>query len=171
MNELTQAVAVPEVPVTPLPDWVLDNLQRQAREFFLEEEIIPHLKGEQAVNLTPITAKIRTANKALKEIDEKRLTVPVKQLSALRKEEITIRATKKILVEDRKAKVIALGFKAQIDEAVTTAKAHRFHRQMDIATQGYSESGVSSLKSEAKDIETYLGWMEKQKILRKFKGA
>jgi len=145
-----------------VPEWVLDNLLRQTREWQLETHIIPAAIADQKEALKPLTDKRSDINDGLKENAEARAKAYESKANKsvimdILKEEDQLKSNKAKIQGKIDAERDSLEATATLSEARKLVKVHKFKRYQGLETHfGDLETlGSEPLETEDEDVLEY----------------
>lgn len=145
-----------------VPEWVLDNLLRQTREWQLETHIIPAATADQAQALKPLTDKRTKINDGLKENAEARAEAYENKANKsvimdILKQEDELKSKKVKIQQKIDRERDSLDATTTLSESRKLLKVHKFKRY-----QGLEENlgnlavlGSEPLETEEEDILEY----------------
>ena len=174
---MAQEVVIPETEQVPttidlkVPEWILDNLERQFRERYLERHTIPDLDKRQKTALKPMTDQREKINEGLKKNAENRIKAykakaNKKQLTDILKEEVDLMSQKVIKQQEIDDEREKLGYSAKIKLAKDTNEAHKWKRYQQLDDNlGALNVGDKPLETEETDVAEYLSAKENTKDL------
>lgn len=166
-EQVTEQVETPEVveeetQEVEIPEWVIDNIQYQARERYLEEEHIPGLTYKINSATGVVRELLRQNRTSLKDLASERhkatRSKALKQdLMDINMKELQLIQEQEELKNQRDAINEELGLQPKVTEARNTVTAIKDTRytELDANVEGFRAMGTEPLKNEAELVAKY----------------